>query len=208
MKLLKILSLAALVLLLTQCYPEGPMAGDELDLVYSNYDPEYNFAAKKTFALPPNILKITDDLLTGGDPSYVKEPYASTMLGLISQNMISYGWQKVDIAEDPDVLLAPAAVEVTTTYYYDYWGYYGGWYGGYYPPYGGWYYPYPATSSYSTGSLIVAMVDPNDVSVDDKQRVVWTFIINGIMTGQTSTFNSRVTKGINQAFTQSQYIKK
>jgi len=207
MKLLKILSLAALAFLLTQCYPEGPMAADELDLVYSNYDPEYNFATKMSFALPDKIVKITDGLLTGDDPTYVKEPYASDMLRLISENMKIYGWQQVDIADDPDVLLAPAAVEVTTTYYYDYWGYYGWWYGGYYPP-GGWYYPYPASSSYTTGSLIVTMVDPNDVSVDDKQRVVWTFIINGIMTGQTSSFNSRVTKGINQAFTQSQYLKK
>ncbi|MCK7538489.1 MAG: hypothetical protein MZV63_49800 [Marinilabiliales bacterium] len=42
----------------------------------------------------------------------------------------------MDIEDDPDVLLLPAAWETTTIYYYyDYWYY---WYGGYW----GWYYPY------------------------------------------------------------------
>jgi hypothetical protein len=206
MKPLKILTLTALAFLLTQCYPEGPQYVDEVDIVYSNYDPGYNFSAKHSFALPDKIMKVDNDLLNGLGPNYVKDIYASVMLDRIRQNMLANGWSQVDVSDNPDVLLAPAAYELTT-YYYDYWSYYDWWYGSYYPG-GGWYNSYAVVQEYSTGSLIVSMVDPNDLSADDKPRVTWTFIINGLLEGTTSDFNSRVTKGINQAFTQSQYLKK
>jgi hypothetical protein len=203
MKLLKFFGFAALVFLLTQCYPEGPVYTDELDLVYSNYDPSYNFKAKHTFALPDKLMKIDDDLINGGVPKFVKEPYASQMLGMIRQNMLSRGWAEVNADQNPDVKLAPVTMEVTTTVYYGYGGYWDWWYGGWY----GWYYPYPVTTSYSTGSLIVTMLDPNDLSPDDKARATWTFIVNGLLEGSDSQIAQRATKGIDQAFTQSPYLK-
>jgi len=206
MKLLKILSLVFLGLLLTQCYPEGPEYVDEIDIVYTNYDPAYNFAAKHTFAMPDKVMKIDNDLLNGKDTNFIKPIYANVMLSQIRQNLLSKGWSELSISQNPDVLVAPAAYEVTT-YIYDYWGYYGWWYDGYYPG-GGWYYPYPAVSDYSTGSLIVAMVDPNLVSANDRPEVVWTFAINGLLEGTTSQFNARVAKGIDQAFKQSPYLQK
>ena len=206
MKVLQVFSLMALVFLLTQCYPEGPVYTEELDIVYSNYDPGYSFAARHTFAIPDKVMKIDDDLIAGGGPNYVKDVYATVMINKIVQNMLTMGWTQVAMSANPDVLLAPSAYELTTSYS-DYWSYYDWWYGGYYPG-GGWYYPYPVTSSYTTGSLVVAMVDPNDLSPDDRPLVAWTFIVNGLLTGSTSEFNSRVAKSIDQAFTQSQYLKK
>jgi len=200
MKILKVLSLAAIVFLLTQCYPAGPEYIDEMDLVYSNYDPAYTFTTKKTYAIPDKIMKIDDDLVNGDDPNYVKEPYATQLLDKMKVNMASYGWTLVSKDANPDVVLAPVAYMLTTTYYYG--GYWGGWYGGWY----GWYYPYPVTTSYTTGSLVVNMLDPKDVSADDKKRVVWTFVINGLLEGSTTYFVDRYTKGINQAYIQSPYI--
>jgi len=207
MKIFKILSLTALVFLLTQCYPEGPEYVDELDLVYSNYDPAYDFSAKQTYAIPDKIMKIDDDLVDGGDPNYVKDQYAKPMLDRIALNMAEFGWTKVGVDDNPDVLLAPVAYELTTTVYYGYGGYWDWWYGGYYPP-GGWYYPYPVTSSYSTGSLVVTMLDTKDVSPDDKMRAVWGFVVNGLLEGSATEFTNRFTKGINQAYTQSPYLNK
>ena len=203
MKVLKVLSLAAIVFLLTQCYPEGPEYIEELDLVYSNYDPAADFTAKQTYAIPDKIMKIDDDLVAGDDPNYLNEIYAGPMLDRINQNMSTNGWQKVEKDENPDVLLAPVAIELTTTVYYGYGGYWDWWYGGWY----GWYYPYPVTTSYSTGSLVVTMLDAKNLSPDDKMPAVWNFIVNGLLEGSTSEFNARYTKGINQAFTQSPYIK-
>ena len=202
MKILKILSLTAVVFLLTQCYPAGPEYVEELDLVYTNYDPACNFTAKQTYAIPDKIMKIDDDLINGGDPNFIKEPYATQLLDKINQNMTNYGWTKVNKDANPDVLLAPVAYELTTTYYYG-GGYWDWWYGGWY----GWYYPYPVTTSYTTGSLITTMLNPNDLSPDGKMRAVWGFIINGLLEGTSAQFTERYSKGINQAYTQSPYLK-
>jgi hypothetical protein len=199
MKILKILSLTAVVFLLTQCYPAGPEYIEELDLVYSNYDPSYGFATKHTYSIPDKIMKIDDDLVGGGDPNFVKEPYATQLLDKINLNMANNGWQKVSKDAKPDVVLAPVAYMLTTTYYYG--GYWGGWYGGWY----GWYYPYPVTTSYTTGSLVVTMLDPNDLDPSDKARATWSFVVNGLLEG--SNFANRYAKGIDQAFIQSPYIK-
>jgi hypothetical protein len=202
MKILKVLSLTAIVFLLTQCYPAGPEYIEELDLVYTNYDPACNFTAKHTYAIPDKIMKIDDDLINGGDPNFIKEPYATQLLDKINQNMSNYGWTKVSKDANPDVLLAPVAYELTTTYYYG-GGYWDWWYGGWY----GWYYPYPVTTSYTTGSLITTMLNPNDLSPDGKMRAVWGFVINGLLEGTSAEFASRYSKGINQAYTQSPYLK-
>jgi hypothetical protein len=202
MKILKVLSLTAIVFLLTQCYPAGPEYIEELDLVYTNYDPATNFTTKHTYAIPDKIMKIDDDLISGEDPNFIKEPYATQLLDKINQNMANYGWTKVSKDANPDVLLAPVAYELTTTYYYG-GGYWDWWYGGWY----GWYYPYPVTTSYTTGSLITTMLNPNDLSPDGKMRAVWGFIINGLLEGTSAQFTERYSKGINQAYTQSPYLK-
>ncbi len=202
MKILNVLSLTAVAFLLTQCYPAGPEYIDELDLVYSNYDPACDFTAKHTYAIPDKIMKIDDDLISSGSPNFVNSIYAQPMLEKIKLNMSANGWELVEKDANPDVLLAPVAYELTTTYYYG-GGYWDWWYGGWY----GWYYPYPVTTSYSTGSLIVTMLDPKNLSPDDKMRAVWGFVINGLLEGSTAEFNARCLKGINQAYTQSPYLK-
>lgn len=203
MKIFKVLSLIAIVFLLTQCYPEGPNYVDELDLVYTNYDPATNFTAKSTYAIPDKIMKIDDDLIAGHDPNFVKEPYGTQLIEKIKLNMANNGWTLVTKDKNPDLLLAPVAYELTTTYYYG-GGYWDWWYGGWY----GWYYPYPVTTSYSTGSLVVTMLDPKNLSPDDKLRAVWGFVVNGLLEGSNSEFTARYSKGIDQAFTQSPYLKK
>ncbi|MHC1777928.1 MAG: DUF4136 domain-containing protein [Lentimicrobium sp.] len=207
MKILRLLTLVAVTALLTQCYPEGPEYLDEVDIVFSTYDPDYNFASRQTFSMPDKIMKIDEDLIGDNGINYVNEIYAAPMLEKIRQNMVGNGWTEVEIGADPDVLIAPAAYEMTTYYYgYDYWYYYDWWYGGYYPG-GGWYYPYPVVEGYTTGSLIVNLVDPNEVSANDRPRVAWTFIVNGLLEGSTAEFTARYTKAIDQAFEQSPYLK-
>jgi hypothetical protein len=108
------------------------------------------------------------------------------------------GWLLRAENDAHDVELVPVAYMLTTTYYY-YGGYWGGWYG--------WYYPYPVTSSYTTGSLVTTMVDQKDLDIDGKGRAVWNFIINGLLEGSSATFTTRYVKGIDQAYTQSPYLK-
>lgn len=113
------------------------------------------------------------------------------------------GWEKINIANGPDVLVTPAAMSTTTffySYWYDWW--YGGWYGGYW----GWYYPpYYTVSSYTTGSVIITMADPNLESAINKSPTIWISAANGLVTGYNDV--DRVVTAINQAFVQSPYLK-
>lgn len=197
--------LAALpFLVLAGCYPGGADYVEELDAVYTTYDEKYDFKSKGTYARPDKI--VVDIEIDNGDTTYVfmKDAFANTIFNAIDDNMESLGWEKVDLIDDPDVLLTPAAMK-STTYFYSYWydWWYGGWYGGYW----GWYYPpYYAISSYTTGSLIITMSDPNAGSESpiNQSRANWVFVANGLYTGAYDV--SRVTTAINDGFNQSPYL--
>lgn len=53
--------------------------------------------------------------IDNGDTTYIymKHVYANSILQAIDANMSAYGWSKVAISADPDVLLTPAAIKNT-----------------------------------------------------------------------------------------------
>lgn len=188
---------------LLSCYPAGPEYVEDLDVVYSTYDQEYDFKSQSTYSMPDKI--VTDVKIDNGDTTYVymKDVFAAPILAAIDQNMDKLGWVKKDIATEPDVLITPSVMS-STTYYYSYW--YNWWYGGYYGGYWGWYYPpYYTVSSYTTGSMILTMADPNVESVINQSPAVWVSAANGLVTGYNDV--ERVVTAINQAFVQSPYLK-
>jgi hypothetical protein len=199
----KIFSLMAIIsgLFLWGCYPDGPSYTQDLDIVITHHNPDYNFVAKGTYAMPDKIVKITGSLQEGDTPEYLPAVNATVILGAIDANMQSLGWTKVALDGSPDLLMAPAAWETTTIYYYyDYWYW---WWGGYYP-----YYPYtpPVYSySYTTGSLLMTMSDPDELNGNGNPIQQWTGVLNGILNDKFD--NTRVTNLINQAFEQSPYLK-
>lgn len=203
-RLTAMVAACSLSALLLGCYPDGPDYTEDLDIVLTNYEKTYDFKAKGTYARPDKIVKITGNLIGNDEPSYIPDKVAAPILAQIDKNMAALGWAKVELSEtsSPDILLTPASWETTTIYYYyDYWYW---WYGGYYP---GWGYPsYPTyASSYSTGTLLMNLVDPAVVGADGNAVTQWTGAVNGILTGAYDA--ARVNKGVDQAFTQSPYLK-
>lgn len=193
------IALATLSIFLLGCYPQGPEFTEDLDIVLTYFKDDYDFSAKNTYARPDRIVKITGNLQEGDDPVYIPDGTAALILAQIDKNMENLGWDKVDVSDNPDLLLTPASWETTTIlYYYDYWYW---WYGGYYP---GWGYPGYATS-YSTGTLLMSLIDPTVVGGNGNIVLQWTGALNGILTGYYDA--SRVNKGIDQAFAQSPYLK-
>lgn len=196
-------------LILWGCYPAGPDYVEDLDVVYTTFDDQFDFKGKGTYAIPDKI--VVDVEIDNGDTTYVymKDVFAGPILTAIESEMSAYGWQKVDPATtQPDVVITPAAISSTTyfySYWYDWWygGYWGGWYGGYW----GWYYPpYYTVSSYTTGSLIIAMADPDaDSSPIGRSQAAWVMAANGLYTGAYDL--SRVTTAIDKGFAQSPYLK-
>jgi len=94
-------------------------------------------------------------------------------------------------------------------FYWDSWAYYDPffydpWYYG--PSWSfsmGWGWGYPSVSSYTTGTLVMTLIADGEDYIDPTR--VWTGAINGLLSG---SYNStRVNNAIDQAFTQSPYLK-
>jgi hypothetical protein len=173
---------------------------EETDIVLTNHNSDYDFAGKDTYSMPDKIVKITGNLTEGDAPVFIPDAVATQILARIESNMSKLGYTRVAIDANPKMLLTPASWETTTIFmYYDYWYW---WWGGYYP---GWGYPPMYVSSYTTGTLVMSLIDPAVESANGNPIPQWTGAINGLLTG---TYNvSRVNKAIDQAFTQSPYLK-
>jgi hypothetical protein len=186
----------SIILLLGSCYPQGPEYYEDLDLVYTNYDDQYDFGSKGTFAIPDKIVKVSGNLIEGEDPEFVDEPFNGQILQQIENNMSELGWTKTDDPANADVVLFPAVWSNTTIYYwYDYWCWY-------YPWYCGWGWGYPSASSYTTGTLVMTLVAEESNYLEPTR--VWTAAANGLLSGAVDI--TRVNRSIDQAFEQSPYL--
>lgn len=188
------------------CYPAGPDYYEDLDVVITYHNPDYDFSVKSTFSMPDSIPKITGNLKEGDDPEFIPPEYADQILERIEINMNALGWDRVDIEDDPDVYLIPSSYETEYLYYwYDYWWW---WWGDYYPGWGwggypGWGYPVYG-SSYKTGTLLMTMIDPEEEGADGDPIVQWSGATNGLLSSKFSS--TRVNNAIDKAFNQSPYL--
>ena len=185
-----------IIIILGGCYPQGPEYYEDLDIVYTTYEDDYDFSSKGTYAIPDKIVKITGNIVEDEDPEFVDEPLNREMLDLMESNMAALGWAKTDDAEMADLVLLPAVWTNTTIYYwYDYWCWYAPWYCG-------WGWGYPSVSTSTTGTLVMTLIADGDDYIDPER--VWTAAANGLLSGAYNT--TRVTKAIDQAFEQSPYL--
>lgn len=199
------MAVGAVTFLFASCLPSGPDYVEDYDIVYTTYDEEYDFMAQNTYAMPNQI--VTDVKINNGDTSYVymDDEYANQILAKIDLNMQANGWTKVGVNDNPDMLMMPGATS-STNYYYYWW--YDWWWGWYYPSWWGWYYPpYYPVSSYSTGSLILALSDPDAAQSNplNQSSTSWLFVGNGILTYYNDI--NRVLDAIDQGFDQSPYLQ-
>jgi Domain of unknown function (DUF4136) len=202
--------------LLSGCYPDKIDYVDEYDLAGTMYDEEADFSAYLTFHLLDTVMHITED--REDDPNLSRD-HDEFILDEIRQNMIDLGYTELvnpDSVNMPDLELF---VQVMSTdfytyfsYWYDYWYWYPGWdwwYPGYpwYPSYpwypGGGYY-----NSYSTGTLIVEMMETEVTSIEvERPGIVWMGIVDGLLTNNTSSTRQRLDKQLKQLFEQSPYLQ-
>jgi len=212
MKLLKWTSLMVVLGLVASCYPDIDRDVTDFDIVGTNYDPSKNFDDYTTFFIPDSIIIVFDS--TKPSPDY-PEDEATVIIDGIRNNLISLGWTEMLPADTvggniPDVYIRTLVwtSDVSGVVYYG--GYYGGWYGGYYPGY-----PYygggASYYSYTTGTVLIDMIDlVHPDHVNESLDIIWTAGLNGLVTssGGSSSGLSRIEFSINQAFSQSNYLKK
>ena len=194
--------------MVTSCYPEKERTIDDFDIVGTTFDDKVDFSQYKTFAMEDSLILVYHT--TEDAPEY-PTTIANTTLDAIRNNMLSYGWTEItenDTAGGvkPDVVIGAYAWSTTVSGtifypYYPYWGY-------------GWYYPYYGYGggvsyySYSTGTLFIEFFDlknPNDT--EQRINIIWSAGINGITETTISDITGRVKFSVNQAFSQSPYLK-
>jgi hypothetical protein len=200
-KILFYVGLIAIVAL-SSCYPDGPEYVEDMDIVLTNYDKDFNFSQPTTFSVPEHVLEVTGEP-DPDNPTYLSDVYAKPILDAIIRNMEDRGYTQV--ADSGDLLIFPAALETDITTYYDYWYGYWGWYGSYY----GWYYPpYYASYTFTVGTLLINMIDKNSYDpITESRNMVWVAGINGL-TGYSTSAKDRINSTIDRAFDQSPYLKK
>ena len=208
-KELSILFMAAFTL--ASCEKEADT--DKLDnkfVVYTNYDKSANFASFNTYYLPDSILIIGDKK----EAEYWNDENAQKIISTYAANMNSRGYTRIDNREEADLGLQVSYVRSTyfvTNYGQPvwWWGYPGYWDVPYWGNWGDWYYPYAVTYSYSTGSFVTELLNLDAPQGQTAQLpILWTAYMSGLLSGSTSVNVDLSIQAVNQAFTQSTYLKK
>lgn len=208
--LVKITILAVLAVGLSACYPGGAEYVSDVDVVVTNYNPDYNFKSIKTYFLADSIRHLVAE---GEEPDRSMDPF---IIDELERNFDALGYDRLDTNDinagevpDVDIVVTIALITVTNIYYdpwYPGWGWGWGGYPGYgwgYPWYGGGTY----VSSYETGTIYWLMFDPDDVDEDGEIiNLNWEGVINGLLGTKVANTQSRITTGIDQAFKQSPYL--
>lgn len=206
----------AMTILLSSCYPQGPEIVSDYDVVGTSFDSTYNFSQIKTYALIDTVLVIGDN---NTNRQYLDSDLNSYIISQVENNMNRLGYTRItaiDPLQRPDVVLQVSTFSNTTVgaYYdswYNNWGWYQGW-NSWYPStsFGpGWYPSGISYYSYTTGTLLLEMVDPRSAdNTTQRFPVVWIGSLNGLLDFADNGSNrERIANGIDRAFIQSPYLK-
>ena len=196
---------------LAACYPGRSVdSSTEFASVTTSVDSAVNFATVTRYALPDTVMYVPrgDDEV----PPITQE----AILSQLRTELNALGWTEVrnPSATDPADIYVGAIITTTLNVYY-YWGWWGYW--GWYPywplswsaPSTNWYYPpYWYTYAYTTGTLLISMMDARTESNrgPDLVPLVWAAGVNGVLEDATTNI-AVATAGITQAFQQSPYLR-
>ncbi|GAO42207.1 hypothetical protein FPE01S_01_12200 [Flavihumibacter petaseus NBRC 106054] len=199
-----------MMLWLTACTPSSPEYVSDYDVVYTDYDKNYDFSKVQTYFMPDSVVHSN----VGSDQP--DHRFDAQILQSLKTNLDALGWTRLSEngPDKADVVVLPTASAnaygscAAYCWYCD-WGWWPGW--GYYPPaWGpGWGWGYPPgmiCSSYSTGTVFISIAEPDEARADTLP-VVWVGILNGLLEGSDANINSRINTNINQMFQQSPYLK-
>ncbi len=219
-KILPWVLVTAIPVFILSCYPGGPSTAEDLDVVGTSRDKEFDFNAVSTFSLPDTIIH----LLAAGQEDSLGRDYDSLIINRVRDQMVSNGYieRPFDTLNPADVVMLITAMSSTNSgLYFDpawWWGYWGWWpgWGGYpgAPVWGpGWGMGFPAGFpiyiNYATGTLFITMIDPENTDVDEKTvAVTWLAALNSMLSKGVQNTEQRITDNIDQAFEQSPYLRK
>lgn len=207
-KKLRYFALALVVVAFCACQKEPSTSGLHRDyLVYTGHDTDINFDDFETYYLPDSILLIGGHEKT----SYWKNSNALEIINSVATNLDAAGFTRIAEKDAADLGIQLSYVERETYFIgYDapywwqnypyYWapGYWGDWYG--------WHYPYGVYYGYTSGSLLIEMLNLG-AETDRKLPIIWDSFISGLLTSSVDINQQRALDAVEQAFDQSSYLK-
>lgn len=199
------------VMAMISCAPGLPEDSTSLDVVYTNYNPDYAFGQGRTFALPDNVIILSEvPPVQGQRPPFLDFATGRSIINAIRANMVARGFTPVTQFDNPDYVILPSMTEQNELLFSYNWWFWDWWI----PNLGTnlrWQYPgfQPAVvQSVSTGSILLQLVDMKTAGTGGQVEVNWVSVLNGAITGSASSNTDRAVIGVNQAFTQSPYIRR
>lgn len=199
------------------CYPKGAEYTSDYNLIGTSFDPAFDFNVASTFVLPDTIVFIQDENDTR---EYLTDEQEQIILDDIRSNFEAMGWvdstSTADSSSIVDVVITITGIATKTQgAWWSYWGWYGGW-GSYYPGWGGGYYPgwgypgggYPVYYEYTTGSLIIEMIDWKNADPEAEGPVrVWGAGLNGFV-NRVPVNTNKILEAVDKMFELSPYLDK
>lgn len=221
--------------ILAGCYPKEDLNYSDLDIAVSHHDVNFNFnaLAGKVCVIFDTVAHVVDEDADVPEGKYDDLIIAEVLknLNTTAFDTVYLVKDSSDIipGREPDMGVTITAWE-TDFYNYNYYPWYDYWYWGwgwgwyyksgslksaqninyyYYPwyPWGGGYY-----YSYTTGTIVIDIVNasemerPNSKGDQIELPIIWTGILNGIVSDSKSGAESRISNEIEQVFTQSTYL--
>jgi hypothetical protein len=204
-------------ILFMSCYPDGGLNSiEDYDVVITRYNKDYDFGAVKTYAMPDTVLHILVDSTAEDD---ITREFDQLILDKIAENMNNIGYQRITNTSQQDSIPDVVMLAAVTTTRFQGWSFWPGWGGGWgwwpgwgwwgpgYPGYGPGYPGVAVPYSFSTGTVVAYMFEPDDFDPDlQLLPSEWGFGINGLLGGGSETAAGRISQSINQAYIQSPYL--
>lgn len=221
-------TLLAALCVVAGCDSEGFTSSRDYDMVMTMTDPAYDYQQNRTYALIPEVA-VLSELIDNSIEIKDKDRWQNVIVPAIHRNMRASGYAEwTGDPEDADVVVGAGIVAAENWSYYSYYPWWG-WYGWYYYPYYG---PTVAVN-YSSGSVLIVMIDPERTTIPDTDvpipphdteidvdagadgglptlpdgevyQAIWGAGLHGLLNYASE---SKVNNGIDQAFEQSPYLK-
>jgi len=197
------------------CFPSNSEDISDFDMAATTHDESVNFQQFKTFYLPDTVLHLKDTINLGTNVDISRE-YDELILGQIRDNMLANGYTEVSSTNDPnlDLVLLVSITATQNTGIVDYYPWYGVW-GWAFPELGptfNWFYPWGGVTevyNFTTGTVLFTLIDYEKIGDNGNDiPAVWIGGVNGIFeNSSTMSTEDRLTRGIDQCFRQSSYLK-
>lgn len=159
-----------------------------------------DFSKFHSFAITDSLSVVED-----GKKYRLNNDTTEKIIAQVVVNMNRCGYSQVNADENPDLLVDVSYIRKTNTYMYPgYWNDWDWWWNYYDYPWNGWdsFYPYQMPvfiSSYTTGSLVIEVLDVMSVATESSVPVVWHGLIREILNGKHT--QQELLQSVDEVFT-------